>query len=201
LKAYCACYCTHAYIDAVRPLAGQVDEITGVQVGITPAFNLIVGTTNRHAYAPKSIEHVQYSLPTQMAFALLGLGNGYRVHRDYMAGKIDMDPVMATARRIEITETPELEQRYPGKFVADVNVTFRDRTSKHVFVEDPIGTVANPMSEAEQDRKFMELTTDVLGEERARVLLATLKMMDTRAKAADIMAMCTARGTDQVNSR
>ena len=61
-----------------------------------------------------------------MAFALLGLGNGYRVHRDYMDGKVDMTPVMATARHIKITEAPELEQRYPGKFVADVTVSFHD---------------------------------------------------------------------------
>lgn len=192
LKAYCACYCTHAYIDAIRPFAGRLADIANIQARITPAFNVVVGTGNANAYEPKNIEHVQFSLPTQMAFALLGKGNGYRVHRDYLDGRVDMDPVMATARRIEIAEAPELEQRYPGKFVADVTVTFRDGTSKHVFVEDPIGTLTNPMSEAEQDAKFMELTTDVLGKERALALLATLRTMDRRSKAAELMAMCAA---------
>lgn len=83
-----------------------------------------------------------------------------------------------------------MEKNYPGKFVADVTVTFRDGASEHVFVEDPIGTQSNPMPEAEQDAKFMELTTHVLGVERARILLDHLRAMDPRMKAADLMALC-----------
>lgn len=192
LKAYCACYCTHAYIDAVRPFADRHADIVEVQARIHPAFDVVVGTANANAYEPKNIEHVQFSLPTQVAFALLSKGNGYRVHRDYLNGKVDMEPVMAMARSVKIALAPELEQRYPGKFVADVTVCFRDGTSEHVFVEDPIGTLANPMPEHEQDAKFMELTTDVLGAERAYALLATLRKMDPRTKAADLMGMCTA---------
>ena len=82
-----------------------------------------------------------------------------------------------------------------------MTVDFHDGSSEQVFVEDPIGTFVNPMSEAEQDTKFFELTTDVLGAERAKVLLATLRTMDRRTKAADVMAMCAARGTDQGNNR
>jgi 2-methylcitrate dehydratase PrpD len=93
------------------------------------------------------------------------------------------------ALSIHITEEPLLEKNHPGKFVADVTVTFKDGTSQHVFVEDPIGSDRNPMPEAEQDAKFMELTTDVLGAERAQKLLATLRAMDPRTKAADITAL------------
>lgn len=192
LKAYCACYCTHAYIDAIRPFAERVEDIERIQAGVHPAFNVVVGNANANAYEPRNIEHVQFSLPTQMAFTLLGKGNGYRVHRDYLSGDVDMAPVMAVARRIEITELPELEERYPGKFVADVTVTLRDGTTEHVFVEDPIGTLANPMPEDEQDAKFMELTVDVLGDARARTLLSMLRTMDPRTRAADLMAACAA---------
>lgn len=71
-------------------------------------------------------------------------------------------------------------------------MAFRDGTSEHVFVEDPIGTLANPMSENDQDAKFMELTAGVLGHERARALLAMLRKMDLRTKAADLTGMFTA---------
>jgi 2-methylcitrate dehydratase PrpD len=192
LKAYCACYCTHAYIDAIRPFAERHAQIAEIQARIHPAFDVVVGNANANAYEPKNIEHVQFSLPTQMAFALLGKGNGYRVHRDYLNGKIDMAPVIAAARGIKISLSPELEQLYPGKFVADVTVTFRDGTSAHVFVEDPIGTLVNPMSEDVQDAKFMELTTDVIGEARSKALLATLREMDGRTSASDLMALCAA---------
>jgi 2-methylcitrate dehydratase PrpD len=189
LKAYCACYCTHAYIDALRPFAARRADIADVHLKITPHFNVIVGTANTNAYTPQNIEHVQFSLPIQAAFTLLGMGNGYLIHRDYLAGKVDMAPVIEMARSIHITEEPLLEKNHPGKFVADVTVTFKDGTSQHVFVEDPIGSDRNPMPEAEQDAKFMELTTDVLGAERAQKLLATLRAMDPRTKAADITAL------------
>lgn len=192
LKPYCCCGCIHAYIDAMRPFAERRGEITGVQVRIQPSANVVVGTANANAYAPQNIEHVQYSLPTQLAFALHGRGNGYQVHRDYLEGRIDMGPVLETARRIEVTEAPELDQRYPGKFVADITVAFRDGRQQHAFVEDPIGTLENPMPEGEQDAKFLELTTGILGGERARALLAALRTLDPRMEAADLMGMCGA---------
>lgn len=191
LKAYCACYCTHAYIDALRPFAARRDQIADVHLKITPHFNVVVGTANANAYEPRNIEHVQYSLPIQAALSLHGMGNGYLVHRDYLAGKVDLAPVIATARGIRITEEPTLEKQYPGKFVADVTVAFKNGTREHVFVADPTGSDTNPMPEHEQDAKFMELTADVLGVERARRLLATLRALDPRLKAAELMAMCT----------
>jgi 2-methylcitrate dehydratase PrpD len=189
LKAYCACYCTHAYVDALRPFAGRDAEIADVQLKITPHFNVVVGTANANAYEPRSIEHVQFSLPIQAAFTLLGKGNGYAVHRDYLAGQVDMEPVIAMARSIRITEDPALEQQYPGRFVADATVTFKDGRSEHVFVENPIGTNRNPMPEDEQDAKFMELTADTLGAARARKLLATLRALNPAMKAADLTDM------------
>lgn len=192
LKAYCACYCTHAYIDALRPFTARKDEIASIRLKIAPHFNVVVGTANANAYEPKNIEHVQFSLPIQAALTLLGKGNGYLIHRDYLAGKLDIEPVIATARNIHICEAPELEKNYPGKFVADITVTFHNGSSQHAFVEDPIGTDKNPMPENEQNAKFMELTSDVLGIEPAQHLLATLQALDPSMKAADLMTLCTA---------
>lgn len=189
LKAYCACYCTHAYIDALRPFAERRAEIADVHLKITPHFNVVVGTANANAYEPKNIEHVQFSLPIQAAFTLLGKGNGYRVHRDYLDGKVDMEPVIAMARGIRITEEPALEKQYPGRFVADVTVTFKDGRAEHVFVENPIGTDRNPMPGHEQDAKFRELTTDTLGDARAQTLLATLRALDPAMRTADLTGL------------
>jgi 2-methylcitrate dehydratase PrpD len=94
------------------------------------------------------------------------------------------------ANDIRITEDPALEQRYPGKFVADVTLGFRDGSSRHVFVEDPIGTDTHPMTEDEQDAKFMELTAGTLGNDGAGKLLAALRAMDPRMRAAELTALC-----------
>jgi 2-methylcitrate dehydratase PrpD len=192
LKPYCCCGCNHAYIDAVRPFAARREEITGVQLRIQPSANVVVGTANANAYEPRNIEHVQYSVPVQVAFALHGKGNGYQVHRDYLDGRLDMAAILATARTVRLVEAPELDERYPGKFVADVTVSLRDGRSEHVFVEDPIGTLENPMPEAAQDAKFMELTSGILGRERATTLLAALRELDPALPASDLTGLCTA---------
>jgi 2-methylcitrate dehydratase PrpD len=189
LKAYCACYCTHAYIDALTPFAVRREQIEKVRLGISPVFDVVVGSSNQNAYTPANIEQVQYSLPVQAAFTLLGRGNSYDAHRDYLAGKMDMAPVLALARDIEVVVMPELGERHPGKFVADATVTFRDGKTEHVFVDNPIGSDVNPMSEEVQDAKFLELTTEVLGAVRAKAWLAALRRMDPKVKVADLMAM------------
>jgi 2-methylcitrate dehydratase PrpD len=192
LKAYCCCYCIHAYIDALRPFAVRLAEIAEIEARIQPSSNVVVGAANAHAYEPRNIEHVQFSLPIELAFTLLGLGNGYTVHRDYLDGKVDMKPVMATARMIRIIEVAEFDRLYPGKLVGDVTVKFRDGTESHVFVEDSIGTLAKPMPEDEQDAKFIDLTSAVLGSGRARSLLTTLRNLDLRSSAAQVMELCVA---------
>lgn len=192
IKPHLCCGCIHAYIDAARTLRERTGEITGIRIRIQSSANTVVGKRNAHAYAPETIEHVQYSLPVQMAFTLLGLGNGYQVHLDYLDGKIDLGPdgpIQQLARTIEIVEDPELDRRYPGKFVADVTATFRDGTSSHVFVEDSTGTVENPLSQAMLDEKFGEIATAVLDQDRAAALLRAIKSLDGSARASSLTAL------------
>ncbi len=192
IKPYLCCGCCHAYIDAVRQLAHRADDIVGLELFIQRSANVVVGNKNAQAYVPETIEHVQYSLPVELAFTLLGFGNGYQVHRDCLEGKIDLSPggkILRTAKLIKITESPELDRRYPAKFVAEVVGTFRDGSSERVFVEDSIGTAENPMSEPDLDAKFSELTLDILGENRARRLLAAIKQLDGQQRVASLTSL------------
>ena len=192
IKPNLCCGCIHAYIDAAKVLRARADEIARIEVKIQSSANTVVGNKNVHAHAPATIEHVQYSLPVQMAFTLLGLGNGYQVHLGYLGGKIDLDPVgriLKTARQIEITEDPALDARYPGKFVADVTATFRDGTTQHVFVEDSAGTIENPLSQEMLDEKFREIASTVLGDGKVAPFLQAIKGLDGRASAASLTAL------------
>lgn len=192
IKPHLCCGCIHAYIDAARTLRERAGEITAIRIRIQRSANTVVGNKNVHAYAPETIEHVQYSLPVQMAFTLLGLGNGYQVHLGYLDGKIDLSPdgrILQLARTIEIIEDPELDRRYPGKFVADVTATFRDGTSSHVFVEDSAGTVENPLSQAMLDEKFGEIATAVFDQDKSAALLQAIKSLDGSARASSLTAL------------
>ncbi|MCB1396645.1 MAG: MmgE/PrpD family protein [Rhodobacteraceae bacterium] len=192
LKPYCCCGCNHAYIDAVRPLAARVDEITRIDARIQPSADIVVGTANAHLYAPQTIVHLQYSVPMQMALALSGLGNGFAAHFDFLEGRQDLTPVEALAQKIVLHVTPDLDDRYPGKFVADLTVTFAGGGTQEVFVEDPIGTAHNPMPRADQDWKFGESTTRVLGDAGSATLQAALDRLDPAMTARALGALCAA---------
>jgi 2-methylcitrate dehydratase PrpD len=108
----------------------------------------------------------------------------------YMDGTLDMDRVRAVMQRIEVVKAPELDAQHPGKFVADITVHLRGGASHQVLVDTPLGTPGNPLSEAQQDAKFMALTTGVLGQARAETLLQTLREFDTRLRVEDLLGMC-----------
>ena len=91
LKAYCCCAANHAYIDLMMRLQARVGEIDAIEAGIQSMTDACVGIKNEHRYAPRNIEEMQYSLPVQMALAVLGRGNGYATHKSYLDGKLTLD--------------------------------------------------------------------------------------------------------------
>lgn len=192
IKPYLCCGCIHGYIDAVTPFAGRAAEVDRIDVRIQRSANVPVGTKNANAYTPRTIEHVQYSLPVQLAFTLLGLGNGYQVHVAAKEERLDLSDagdILTLARRVHMIEDFDLDARYPGKFVADVVLTFKDGSSEHVFVEDSTGTVENPMSEAQLEGKFRELAEDVIGAERTTALLMGIRQLGGNGDVGNFTAL------------
>ena len=76
--------------------------------------------------------------------------------------------------------------------MADVTVEFRDGSSERLFVEDSIGTPQTPIPVAQHDAKFFELTSGVLGADRAAQLREALLALDPRMRAAELAGLCTA---------
>ncbi|HYF17646.1 MAG TPA: MmgE/PrpD family protein [Ramlibacter sp.] len=191
-KRYCCCGANHASIDILAGLAARLAEIEDVTLRISSLCNSMVGTVNANVYTPGNIEQVQFSLPAQAAFALLGHGNGYQAHLDYLEGRIDMARVLATAKRVKLLEAPEFDRAYPGKFVTEATVRFVDGSSQTRFVENSVGTPDNPMEEAVHDEKFVELTSQVLGPARAAALLRALHELRPGTSVPGLTAMCAA---------
>lgn len=188
-KRYCCCGCNHAAIDILAAYAGMADSVEAVHVRLPAVSNGMVGTGNADVYSPRNIEQVQFSLPTQAAFALLGYGNGYPVHLDYLEGRLDLELVTRTARKVQVSAEPSFDERFGGKFVAEATLSFRDGTSRTHFVENSVGTPGNPMPEEAHDAKFMELTGRLLGESPARKLLGALHRLDPSTPIEELTAM------------
>jgi 2-methylcitrate dehydratase PrpD len=195
IKPYCCCGFNHSFIDGARTLVDCKKPIARVDLGIRASGDVVVGNSNTNAYAPQQIEHLQYSLPFQFALSALDKGNGYQTHRQYMDGTLDIgenSEIASLAQRVHIHVEPKLDIDYPGKMVADITVTFDDDTTEHVFVEDSIGSAANPMVQADLDEKFRDLTTKDLGSERSEMLLKAITNDVTSMSAADLVSLLIA---------
>jgi 2-methylcitrate dehydratase PrpD len=180
-KPYCCCAATHGYIDALAPVRGRADDIKEIDTRIQTMTDAIVGNRNAQIYAPRNIEELQYSLPVQMALSVLGLGNGYTAHRNYLEGNLDLGPdseAIRLARKVRLTVSPELDTRYPRTFAADMTVKFTDGTSVELFNDRIKGGPANPFTREEFRAKFNELTHAVIGPDRATTIYDLVDAMD-----------------------
>ncbi|MFD6063967.1 MmgE/PrpD family protein [Rhodococcus wratislaviensis] len=192
IKPYCCCGINHAYIDGARQLTTRAADIDSVVLGIQTGGDVVIGNKNANAYAPKIIEHLQYSLPFQFSLSLLGKGNGFRTHNEYMAGRLDLGPgsdVATLAQKVKIEVTPELDTAYPGRWVGDITVTYTDGTTEHLFVDNPTGTAENPMPQEDLDAKFRDVTSASLGTERGDTLLRAIQHGDLDQPASDFAAL------------
>ncbi|MGY2114945.1 MmgE/PrpD family protein [Nocardia gipuzkoensis] len=192
IKPYCCCGINHAYIDGAQQLTARAAEVESIRLGIQSGGDVIIGNQNANAYAPQTIEHLQYSLPFQFALAILGRGNGFRAHHDYMAGRLDLSEgseVAEMARRVKIEVDTELDAEYPGRWIADITVTYRDGSTEHVFVDNPRGTAENQMTQADLDAKFRDLTVADLGAERSEALLTAINDGDPATPVTEFAAL------------
>lgn len=194
-KAYCCCAANHAYIEALAPLSSKAGRIERIEARIQTMTDAIVGTRNEHIYTPRNIEELQYSLPVQMALAVLGLGNGYQTHLDVLEGRLRLTPdseVLAFARRIRLTVSRTLDERYPGKFVADLTVHYTDGGSEDLLVERVTGRPDKPFTPAEHQAKLDELTHDLIGRERADEIFGLIDSWPEDATVGDLTALLRA---------
>ncbi|MFC9760351.1 MmgE/PrpD family protein [Rhodococcus jostii] len=192
IKPYCCCGINHAYIDGARQLSARAADIDSVLLGIQTGGDVVIGNKNANAYAPKIIEHLQYSLPFQFALSALGKGNGFSTHHAYLAGRLDIGPgsdIAALAQKVKIEVTPELDTAYPGRWVGDITVTYTDGTTEHLFIDNPTGTAENPMSQDDLDAKFRDVTSASLGTARGNTLLHAIQHGDPNQPASDFAAL------------
>ncbi len=190
-KPYCCCAATFAYIEAMERFQKRVREIDHIEAHIQTMTNSIVGTRNAQIYNPRNIEELQYSLPAQMALAALGKGNGYKTHRAFMEGKLDLSPdseTMRLARTIKLTVDKNLDEKYRF-FVADVTVHYKDGGSEHYFQERAKGSPIKPFTPAEFQSKLDDLTDEVIGLDQALRLWTMVDEMKPERLAAEVMAL------------
>jgi 2-methylcitrate dehydratase PrpD len=154
-KPYPCCRFNHTVIEAAirlrAALAGRIDRIRGIQVGLNHQAFQAVCTPDEIRRAPKTIVQAQFSVPYTVAAALIdgevGLGH-------FTPNLADRADIMALAQRVHPRVDPEIEARY-GRTIspARVEIELEDGQRLSEWVEMPLGHPDRPMSRADFDRK------------------------------------------------
>jgi 2-methylcitrate dehydratase PrpD len=131
-----------------------------------------------------------------MALSALNMGNGYATHRSFLQGDLKLSEesdVIRFAHRINLHVSPELDERYPRNFVAELTVRYSDGTSEHIFLDHAKGMPSNPFAAEEHRSKLNELAYDVIGEQQADELFDAIDCFRPTASIGELTALIQRR--------
>ena len=164
--------CGHAFaaIDGALALKAQMgvaaDEITRVRVGGYRATLEVAGIAE-----PATAAEARFSTPYLVATALT---HGSVRLAAFEPPRLEDAHTRALMRRVELALDPAIDAAFPAQRAARVAIEARDgRRGEHLQATRK-GDPDLPLSDAELEAKYLELAAPVLGEERARTLLAGL---------------------------
>ena len=136
-------------------------------------------------WAPTTRETADHSLPYCVAIALL---DGEVTQASFAENRLRDPAVQAIMRKVKVVEDPALSQMYPEGAPGRVTIVMRSGEAHVAEMRYPKGHEKNPMSDAEIERKFFELSADRLSAEQCEKLLRMLwqleRVEDVRAVTA-----------------
>jgi len=113
-----------------------------------------------------------------------------------MEGKLYLSPsgeVIQLAKRIKVSVSRELDEKYGMTFVADVDVHYRDGKNEHIFVEGSTGSPNRPFTPEQHRAKLDELTETVVDKSQATKLFAIVDRLDPATPVKDVTSPLQAR--------
>ena len=174
-KNHACCGHTFAAIDGALALQQRMgisaDDVARVQVATyRPALD-VAGNPR-----PLTAAEARFSLPYVVA---TGLRFGSVRLAAFSAERLQDVQTRDLMARIELTVDAELDAAFPGRRAARVSITTHDGRQDSFLQPTRKGDPELPLSDADLDDKFMELTVPVVGDTKARRLLSGLWCLDS----------------------
>src|SRR5207245_636568 len=172
--------CGHAFaaIDGALALKARMGvaaaEIARVRVGGYRATLEVAGIAD-----PATAAEARFSTPYLVATALT---HGSVRLAAFEPARLQDPATRSLMRRVEVVLAPELEAAFPAQRAARVAIESRDGRRGEHFQPTRKGDPDMPLSDAEIEHRYLELASPVLGEERARQLLARLWRLESETQ-------------------
>jgi len=174
-KNHAACGHAHAAVDGVLALkakhALKPEQIKRIRCGTFAKAVEIVGNKN-----PNTVFEAKFSLP-YCAAAALTTGS---VRTDaFRKDRLNDPKLRALIAKVEVVLDAAIDAEFPKRRAARVEIeTVAGERFEH-YAPTRKGDPDNPLSDAELEEKFLELTAPILGQAPTQALLATLWRLET----------------------
>ena len=115
-----------------------------------------------------------------------GLYFGRAAEEEFADGIVNRADIVALRRKVVATVDDAIDEAS-----ADVTAVLTDGSRVHVFVEHAIGSLANPMTDAQLDAKFHGMADALLGAQRCSALIAACWSASGAADLRELAALGT----------
>jgi 2-methylcitrate dehydratase PrpD len=177
-KNHACCGHVFAAIDGALALQQQMrvlaPDIERVSIGTYKAALDVA----RHE-SPRTAAEARFSLKYTVASALT---HGSVRLAAFEPSRLEDPVTRELMRRIDVAIDPELDAAFPAQRAARIAIESRDGRRGDHLQPTRKGDPEAPLSDAELEHKYLELASPVLGEERARELLARLWRLEREAQ-------------------
>ncbi len=190
IKPHACCRYKQGPIDCILAIVRENNleepDIERIVVSVLKAGQALVAEPREKKLAPKSIVDAQFSMPFGAAVAVL---YGRAFLDQYCRENIDSPRVRSLMERVICVSNDALEQEFPDKWPAEVEIVTRDGRSLRKHLEYPKGDPENPLSWDEIIEKFNSLASAVLDAERRAAIVHRVRAVDGEATIRPLMAL------------
>jgi 2-methylcitrate dehydratase len=186
-KSLPVCYHGQSAVLAAIKLRERVDvaKIEDVQVDTYRAGLMMMGNEPSR-WAPDTRETADHSLPYLLA---LGFVDG-RIGPESFSDERIRDPALrALMQRIRVAENKDYTREFPGKLMTRIEVTTRGGERVSALASYPKGHAKNPMSDADVEAKFADLSHELLPAGRRTTLLQALWNVERAANIGAVLEL------------
>jgi 2-methylcitrate dehydratase PrpD len=157
-KPYPCCRFNHTAIDAVLAMRAAKDikpsRIRHIRVGVTRQAYEAVCTPAEVRKAPQTIVDAQFSIPYNVAIALV---DGCVTLEHFTTSSLQRQDIATVARKVETFVDSEIEREWSRNVSpAVVELELEDGTTHTVRVDVPLGHPSRPMTSVDFDAKALD---------------------------------------------
>ena len=167
----------HPAIDAAIQMREEdhvaPDQVQRVDLKVHPLVLELTGKT-----APKAGLEGKFSIFHAVAVALV---EGAAGEKQFSDRAVNDPAVVALRQKVVPVVTPGIEAAQ-----VDMTITLKDGRQAHRFIEHALGSVEKPMTDAQLERKFLDLAEGILPEGQARRVMQLCWSLPELKDVADV---------------